>query len=75
MVLTERGSVVSYAGVPEVVRAVTGAIGAGADEEKDPSLRARLLDRMRATPAGGAAVDYTIWARTVASPSSADRSL
>ena len=32
MFFTERGSVVSYAGVPVEVRAVTGAIGAGAVE-------------------------------------------
>lgn len=41
-------------------------IGAGADEENDASLRARVLFRKRNPPHGGAAHDYVAWAREVA---------
>ncbi|MBX9596004.1 MAG: baseplate J/gp47 family protein, partial [Roseomonas sp.] len=54
------------AGIQPAATVAAGGLGAGADEEKDPSLRARLLDRMRTMPAGGAAVDYRSWALTVA---------
>jgi uncharacterized phage protein gp47/JayE len=40
-------------------------IGAGADEENDASLRARILFLMANPPHGGAAHDYVIWAREV----------
>lgn len=35
---------------------------AGADEESDDSLAARLLERIRRPPQGGAAADYVAWA-------------
>lgn len=42
-----------------VVASVTNA---GADEESDDQLRARLLDRVRQPPQGGTANDYVQWA-------------
>lgn len=38
---------------------------AGRDREDDAALRERLLRHIRARPQGGAAGDYTAWARTV----------
>lgn len=38
-----------------------GGLAGGADEELDEDLRARLLARIRQTPAGGAATDYERW--------------
>ncbi|MEF2145115.1 MAG: baseplate J/gp47 family protein [Desulfovibrionaceae bacterium] len=53
--------------VAGVIRASVGSGGmvGGADEESDESLRARLLDRIRQPPHGGAAHDYAAWAREV----------
>lgn len=38
---------------------------AGADLETDEALRARVLDRIRTPPRGGAAADYETWARLI----------
>lgn len=38
----------------------------GFDEESDDELRARLLEKLRTPPMGGADQDYTIWAKEVA---------
>ena len=42
-----------------------GGIGGGADVESDDSLRARVLDRRRRPPQGGATSDYEQFARAV----------
>lgn len=42
-----------------------GGIGGGADTETDASLRARILDRKRRPPQGGAYSDYEQFARAV----------
>ncbi|PBC09201.1 baseplate J/gp47 family protein [Mesorhizobium sp. WSM3859] len=42
-----------------------GGIGGGADIETDASLRARILDRKRRPPQGGAYLDYEQFARAV----------
>lgn len=41
--------------------AAAGGIGGGADRESDDSLRARILDRKRRPPQGGAESDYEQW--------------
>ncbi|RWK94543.1 MAG: hypothetical protein E5X86_33025 [Mesorhizobium sp.] len=43
----------------------SGGIGGGADTETDASLRARILDRKRRPPQGGAYSDYEQFARAV----------
>lgn len=43
----------------------TGGLAGGADAESDSALRARLLDRIRQPPQGGAAHDYEAWALAV----------
>lgn len=43
--------------------AVVVSVAGGADVEGDESLRARLLARIQAPPAGGSARDYVSWAR------------
>lgn len=48
----------------DAVVAAGGLIGA-LDQESDDSLRARLLDRIRSQPRGGAANDYRRWALEV----------
>jgi len=65
---TDEGTALSLLSpVAGVVRAAVGAGGirGGANEENDASLRARLLDRLRQPPHGGAAHDYPAWAREV----------
>jgi len=42
-----------------------GGLAGGADEESDSALRARLLDRIRQPPHGGASFDYVKWALEV----------
>jgi uncharacterized phage protein gp47/JayE len=42
-----------------------GGLVNGSDPESDDSLRARLLERMRRPPHGGAAADYVAWALEV----------
>jgi uncharacterized phage protein gp47/JayE len=49
---------------PTAVVSDEGITG-GADEESDESLRARLLDRLRNPPRGGAKHDYEAWAMEV----------
>lgn len=43
----------------------SGGLIGGADEENDEALRARLLDRIRQPPHGGADFDYVKWALEV----------
>lgn len=43
--------------------AVSADMTGGTDEEADDALRARLLERLREPPAGGAEHDYRRWAR------------
>lgn len=45
--------------------AVSGVITGGADQEKDDSLFARMLDAFQNTPRGGAGADYVSWAMEV----------
>ena len=49
----------------EAQGAADGEITGGAEEESETSLRARLLDRIRNQPSGGAARDYITWALAV----------
>lgn len=49
-----------------VAAATVVAITGGVDVESDESLRTRLLARLRATPRGGAAADYVVWAHEAA---------
>lgn len=55
---------VSPIGALTVQQAVVAAPGfaGGADAEPDDSLRARILQRIRTPPNGGAAADYVTWA-------------
>jgi uncharacterized phage protein gp47/JayE len=66
---TAAGSALSLvnplAGVNGQATAVTGLSG-GVDVELDEDLRARLLDRIRRPPMGGADSDYEAWALEVA---------
>lgn len=62
LTLADPGSFLTL--VPEAVVAA-GAIGGGADTEGDEDYRARILDRKRRPPQGGAVSDYEQWARAV----------
>ncbi len=53
-------------GVQSAATVAVGGIDSGSDAESDDELRARLLDRIRQPPHGGAAFDYVKWAREVA---------
>lgn len=52
--------------VAGIVSAVVVAMDGGDIAEENPSLRARLLERMRNAPAGGNTADYVRWATEVA---------
>jgi uncharacterized phage protein gp47/JayE len=54
------------AGVQSQAHVAAGGLSGGLDAESDAGLRERLLDRIRRPPQGGAAADYTRWAREVA---------
>jgi uncharacterized phage protein gp47/JayE len=54
------------AGVNATATVAQDGISNGSDEETDPSLRARFLDRLREPPHGGNAADYVRWALEVA---------
>jgi uncharacterized phage protein gp47/JayE len=54
------------AGVDSAALVATGGLVGGTDQEADAGLRARLLDRMRNPPHGGAAADYVAWAKEIA---------
>jgi uncharacterized phage protein gp47/JayE len=45
--------------------AIAGTVTGGEDTEDDDALRARLLDRIRQPPHGGADFDYVKWAKEV----------
>jgi uncharacterized phage protein gp47/JayE len=49
----------------------TGGLAAGTDIEADADLRARIIARIQAPPAGGTAADWRAWALTVAGVSRA----
>jgi uncharacterized phage protein gp47/JayE len=53
------------AGVDASATVTTAAITGGADAETDDSLRARLLERIKEPPMGGAKHDYIAWALEV----------
>jgi uncharacterized phage protein gp47/JayE len=53
------------AGVKSTATVTSAALTGGADAESDESLRARLLDRIKEPPMGGAAHDYVAWALEV----------
>ncbi|MAY64006.1 MAG: baseplate J protein [Rhizobiales bacterium] len=71
------GEVLSLADValfPDIANAATvgyGGIGGAADREDDNSLRARVLDRKRRPPQGGALSDYEQIARAIPGVSAA----
>lgn len=52
-------------GIAAAVTVAAGGIAAGADIEADAALRARVLARIQAPPAGGNAPDYVAWAQAV----------
>lgn len=52
-------------GVQSRATVAAGGLTAGADAESDDSLRARVLDRKRQPPHGGADFDYVKWAKEV----------
>lgn len=52
-------------GVDPTASVAAGGLAAGADAETDASLRARVLARIQAPPAGGTREDYVAWARGV----------
>lgn len=52
-------------GVDSEATVATDGIAGGTDDEPDDDLRARLLQRMRNTPQGGAESDYERWALEV----------
>lgn len=54
-----------YPTLGPIATVVTGGLGGGADTEDDDSLRARILDRKRRPPQGGAYSDYEQFARNV----------
>ena len=53
------------AGIDATAKVAAAGLTGGADGESDESLRARLLDRIRRPPQGGAARDYVAWALEV----------
>jgi uncharacterized phage protein gp47/JayE len=55
----------AVAGISASATLTAEGITGGADAETDPSLRARLLARIRQAPHGGAAFDYVTWALEV----------
>ena len=57
---------VAIAGVSGSAGATVVSLIGGADEESDDELRARVLERIRQPPMGGAADDYVQWALRVA---------
>lgn len=60
------GLVSPVAGIDATATVAAGGLTGGADGESDDSLRARLLDRIRQPPHGGAASDYEQWSLQVA---------
>lgn len=52
-------------GVSASATVAAGGLAGGVDAESDAALRARLLDRIRKPPQGGAAHDYAAWALEV----------
>ena len=67
---TDTGAVLALAatvsGVSAQVTVGAGGISGGADDETDDELRARVLDRVRNPPQGGAEHDYRKWSLEVA---------
>lgn len=53
------------AGVSSTATVAAPGLAGGLDQEADDSLRARLLERIRQQPRGGAATDYVRWAKEV----------
>lgn len=66
---TDGGSALSLvspiAGAASTATVSGAGLTAGTDAESDDSLRARLLDRIRQPPHGGARHDYVAWAQEV----------
>lgn len=65
----ETGQTLDFQDVPvganSSVTVVSPGIGGGVDVESDELLRARVLERVRQPPMGGAAHDYVAWAKAV----------
>lgn len=53
------------AGVSASATVASGGLAGGANAESDTALRARLIDRIRRPPQGGATHDYAAWALAV----------
>ncbi len=53
------------AGVASEAPVQAGGLSGGADAEDDAALRARVIERIRQPPHGGAAFDYIVWALEV----------
>jgi uncharacterized phage protein gp47/JayE len=58
--------VTPIAGIDSTVTVASGDLTGGADTESDVDYRARILDRKRQPPQGGAEYDYITWAKEVA---------
>ncbi len=54
------------AGVTSAAVVASGGLTGGSDTESDDDLRARLLERLKEAPHGGASFDYVTWALEVA---------
>ncbi|PCJ57842.1 MAG: baseplate J protein [Rhodospirillaceae bacterium] len=63
---TQLSMVSPIAGINSVATIDGSGITAGADEETDAALLARVLDRIQTPPHGGAGADYVTWALDVA---------
>lgn len=64
--LSQLSLIAPAAGIQPVAVVAAGGLVGGAEPEADAALRARILARIQAPPAGGAATDYVAWARAVA---------
>lgn len=64
------GTVLTFAtpiaGIDSSATVTAAALTGGADTESDAALSARIAARMKESPHGGAAIDYTTWALEVA---------
>ena len=62
---TQLSLIAPAAGIQPLAIVATGGLTGGAAPEADAALRARILARIQAPPAGGAATDYIAWAQAV----------
>jgi uncharacterized phage protein gp47/JayE len=53
------------AGIQSTATVAAGGLSGATDTETDAALRARILDRIRQPPHGGASFDYVTWAKEI----------